>query len=210
MKYLIPSQLYIIAYLLFFVLLNLNAQSDKIKKEIIATIEFYETGYEKVHTVKPYKKNKDFNKEKINISQINYIVNLKGTLELKKDSLHSLAYFLKNGNYKFYISNNLRKLKDYRYGRVSYYSEKSSLSKIYNSFLNSAKENDLFDNSLEFCYLFNSRFLSNTMKLILYNKNKNKYIGNNLVIYDSLKKAIRSYFDNNTDFKKYLKSVPEK
>lgn len=200
-------KLHIIVNLLFFGLLNLNAQDDKIKKEIITTIEFYEIGYGKVNSLMPYEKNKDFNKEKISISQINYIINIKGTLELKKDSLHSLAYFFKNGNYKFYTSNNLRKLKDYRYGRISSYSEKSSLSKKYNSFLNFAKENNLFDNSLEFCYLFNNRFVPNKKKLILYNKNKNKYIGNNLIIYNNLKKAIRSYFNNNTDFENYLKEI---
>ena len=203
-------KLYIIVYLLFFGLLKLNAQSDKVKKEIISTIEFYETGYEKVRSVRPYKKNKDFDKEKIIISQINYIVNNNDTLKLKKDSLHNLAYFLKNKNYKFYTSYNLKKLKDYRYGRVSNYPEKSSLTKKYNSFLNSAKENNLFDNSLEFCYLLNSRLLSNTMKLILFNKIKNKYIGNNLVIYNSLEKAIRSYFDNNTNFENYLKDIEKK
>ena len=201
---------YIIINLIFFSLLNINAQTDKIQKEIITTIEFYETGYGKVHSLSPFKKNENFDKEKIIISQINYIVNIKGTIELKKDSLHSLAYYLKNGNYKFFTSNNLRKLKDYRYGRISSYSEKGSLSKLYNSFLNSAKENDLFDNSLEFCYLFNTRALSNTMKLILYNKNKKIYIGNNLVIYSSLKKAIRSYFENNTDFEKYLMEIEKK
>jgi hypothetical protein len=206
----IEMKLHIIVFLLFFGLLNLNAQNDKIKKEIITAIEFYETGYEKVHTVKPYKKNKDFNAERITISQINYIVNIKDTLELKKDSSHSLVYFVKNGNYKFYISNNLRKLKDYRYGRVSNYSEKSTITKLYNNYLNFAKENDLFDNSLEYCYLYHNRLVFNTMKLILYNKNKNKYIGNNLVIYDSLKNAIKCYFDDNNDFEKYLKTNTEK
>ena len=48
------------------------------------------------------------------------------------------------------------------------------------------------------------------MKLILFNKIKNKYIGNNLVIYNSLEKAIRSYFDNNTNFENYLKDIEKK
>jgi len=185
----------IILFFLVLIFFELNAQKKTLNQEILEAIEFAETD-STTNTFYIKRPNKSFRKENVTICSVCTIeydsINERFLFEKKKSN--NIAFFKREGRYKFYTSFNDKKLKNFKKGRVGNYSQSSSISLLYNDMIEVAKKNNLLDSSITFCFFSKDRKLTNTMNLVLVNRNKGLYITNQNIVYDNIECAIGSYY----------------
>lgn len=181
--------------ILFFSYFFSNAQNKNLRNEIIDAIEFAETDTSTVSISKKLPNQKFFRNDvkiyPVFIIGYNFFTK---KVNLIKNKNINIAFFPKNGSYKIYASDNSKKLINPVFGRVGSYPLKGDFSKLYNKIFKKFEDNDLLNSSLSFCYFSDNNKLSNTMKPILINTEKNKFITNQLSIVNNIEFAITNYF----------------
>lgn len=173
---------------IFFILTHYGyAQNNDLFKEIKEAIHFAEKD-ENVHTVQK-RNNRNVKIDSIFILPFHTIKedNLKTIINEK----YSLAYFIKDDQYFFYISDNKRTLKDYRKGRVAHYPSNGKISKMYNEIFHKAVKKNIEIEQIAF--LQDNNLLENTSKPVFISNRGTKFLVKGGKIFNSLKSAVLDY-----------------